>query len=118
MKNVAKQLLGINVYGVGEIDEALSILKRKQYNKLIIISNVGENIDIAKQFIKDIREILKLDVTILFFTSKMRHLDWIKEISNILFTMRDAFFKKYILNFNESGLNELKNEIEDFMGRS
>ena len=28
-KNLAKQLLGINMYGVGEIDEALKIIKRK-----------------------------------------------------------------------------------------
>ena len=113
VKNIAKQLLGINVYGVGEIDEALEIIKRKKYNKVIIMSNVGNDIEKAKQFIKDIRDILKFNVIIMFFTSRRSHLEWIKEIPNILFTTKDSLFKKYILNFNENGLNDLKKEIEE-----
>ena len=116
VQNIAKQLLGINLYGVGEIDEALEIIKRKKYNKVIIMSNVGDNVEIAKQFIKDIREILQFNVVILFFTSKSRHSQWIKEIPNVLFTTRDKHFKDYILNFNENGLNKLKEEIEDDYG--
>ena len=113
VKNIAKQLLGINVYGVGEIDEALEIIKRKKYNKVIIMSNVGNDIEKVKQFIKDIRDILKFNVIIMFFTSRTSHLKWIKEIPNILFTTSDSIFKKYILNYNESGLNDLKKEIEE-----
>lgn len=116
VQNIAKQLLGINLYGVGEISEALEIIKRKKHNKVIIMSNVGENVDIAKQFIKDIREILEFNVVILFFTSKSSHSQWIKEIPNVLFTTRDKHFKNYILNFNESGLNKLKEDIEDDYG--
>lgn len=116
VQNIAKQLLGINVYGVGEIDEALEIIKRKRFNKVIIMSNVGDNIDMAKQFIKDIREILKFNVVILFFTSRARHSEWIKEIPNVLFTTRDKHFKNYILNFNENGLNKLKEDIENDYG--
>ena len=116
VQNIAKQLLGINVYGVGEIDEALEIIKRKRFNKVIIISNIGNNVDIAKQFIKDIREILKFNVVILFFTSKASHSEWIKEIPNVLFTTRDKYFKNYILNFNENGLNKLKEDIENYYG--
>ena len=29
------------MYDVGEIDEALAIIKRKKYNKVILLSNVG-----------------------------------------------------------------------------
>ena len=112
VKNVAKQLLGINIYGVGEFDEALDIIRRKKYNKVMIISNVGI-VDKAKQFIEDIRKILKFNVIILFFTASIGHLEWIKEIPNVLFTMEDSFFKEYILNFNEKGLNNLKVKIEE-----
>lgn len=115
VKNMAKQLLGINVYGVGEFDEALDIIRRKKYNKVIIISNVGL-VDKAKQFINDIRNILKFNVIILFFTASISHLKWIKEIPNILFTMNDSHFKEYILNFNVDGLNKLKAKIEDEYG--
>lgn len=112
VKNMAKQLLGINIYGVGEFDEALEIIRRKKYNKVIIISNVGI-VDKTKQFINDIRDILKFDVIILFFTASIEHLEWIKEIPNLLFTMEDSFFQNYILNFNVNGLNKLKTEIEE-----
>ena len=114
-KNMAKQLLGINVYGVGEFDEALDIIRRKKYNKVILISNVGF-VDKTKQFINDIRKILAFNVIILFFTASISHLEWIKEIPNILFTMDDSHFKEYILNFNVVGLNNLKAKIEERYG--
>ena len=112
VKNYAKQLLGINVYGVGEIDEALNIIKRKKYNKVILLSNVGSDIEKAKKFVNDIRAILKFNVVILFFTSKISHLNWIKELPNALFTTSDKHFKEYISNFTTSGLNSLKTQIE------
>lgn len=113
--NIARQLLGINIYEVGEFEDALNIINRKKYNKVIIISNVGI-VDKTKQFIEDIRKILKFDVIILFFTASINHLDWIKDIPNALFTMEDRFFKEYILNFNETGLNNLKVKIEEKYG--
>ena len=115
VKNIAKQLLGINVYGVGEFEEALDIIKRKKYNKVIIISNIGV-VDKTKKFIKDIRKILEFNVVILFFTASIEHLEWIKDIPNLLFTMDDCFFKEYILNFNVTGLNKLKVKIEEEYG--
>ncbi len=114
-KNIAKQLLGINMYGVGEINEALDIIKRKKYNKLILLSNVGI-VEEAKQFINDVRTILKFNVVVLFFTASLSHLKWIKDFPNALFTTKDEFFKEYILNFNSKGLNQLKSKIEKYYG--
>ena len=114
-KNIAKQLLGINMYGVGEINEALDIIKRKKYNKVILLSNVGI-VEEAKQFINDVRTILKFDVVVLFFTASLSHLNWIKDFPNALFTTKDEFFKEYILNFNSKGLNQLKSKIERCYG--
>ena len=114
--NLAKQLLGINIYEVGEFEEALDIIKRKKYNKVIILSNVGI-VDKTKQFIEDIREILNFNVVILFFTSTTEHLEWIKDIPNTLFTIDECDIKDYILNFNEKGLNNLKVKIEEKYGQ-
>ena len=112
VKNIAKQLLGINIYGVGEFEEALDIIKRKKYNKVILLSNVGNDINRIKNFINEIRTILKFKVIVLFFTSTTRHLQWIKDFPNALFTTQDNHFKDYILNFNKRGLNNLKKKIE------
>ena len=84
VKNIAKQLLGINMYGVGEIEDALKIIKRKKYNKVILLSNVGPYIDKVKKFIKDIRKILKYNVIVFFYTANMDHLNWIKNLKYIL----------------------------------
>jgi len=112
VKNYAKQLLGINVYGVGEFDEALSIIKRKKYNKVILLSNIGPDIERVKKFINDIRAILKFNVVVLFFTANLSHLNWIKEFPNALFTTSNSHFKEYIMNFSVKGLNNLKSKIE------
>ena len=112
-KNIAKQLLGINLYGVGEFNEALDIIKRKKYNKVILLSNVGI-VDKTIQFIKEIRTILKFNVVVLFFTASLSHLNWIKDFPNALFTTVEDFFKEYILNFNSEGLNNLKSKIEEY----
>ena len=117
VKNIAKQLLGINMYGVGEFEDAITIIKRKKYNKVILLSNVGNKIDQTKEFIKEIRNILRFNVIVLFFTASISHLNWIKDFPNALFTTKDDFFKEYILNYNETGLNNLKHKIEENYGQ-
>ena len=66
---------------------------------------------------KYLRRILKFNVIVLFYTSKLSHLDWIKDLPNALFTMSENFFKEYILNFNPNGLNNLKKNIEEYYGK-
>ena len=116
VKNRAKLLLGINVYGVGEFDEALKIIRRKKYNKVILLSNVGPDIERVKQFINDIRTILQFNVVVLFFTQSLEHLNWLKDFPNALFTTMNTHFEEYILNFNKNGLNTLKSKIESQYG--
>ena len=113
VKNYGKQLLGINVYGVGEFDEALDIVERKKYNKIILLSNIGRDVEKAKKYINDIRNILKFNIVVLFLTSNLGHLNWVKDFPNVLFATSDSHFKGYILNFNVNGLNNLKQKIED-----
>ena len=117
VKNIAKQLLGINMYGVGEYEDALKIIRRKKYNKVILLSNVGPYIDQAKEFINNISKILRFNVIVLFYTANMEHLNWIKDFKNALFTMDEIFFKEYILNYNKTGLDNLRKNIEKAYGQ-
>lgn len=114
VKKLAEQILEINVYGVGEFEEALRIIRRKKYNKVILLSNVGNDIEKVKQFINEIRNILEFDITVLFFTT-MKHLSWIKNFKNALFTTHDDFFLEYIKDYKTiNGLNKLKDKIENY----
>ena len=99
-----------------EFDEALKIIRRKKYNKVILLSNVGPDIERVKQFINDIRAILQFNVVVLFFTQSLEHLNWIKDFPNALFTTMNTHFEEYILNFNKNGLNTLKSKIESQYG--
>ena len=101
----------MNAYFEGNIEKALEIVKRKKYNKVILISNVGLDLS-GKKFIEIARKILGFDVIVLFFSNNRNHLKWIQNFPNVLYTTHKSFFEKYIMNFNEEGLINLKKEIE------
>ena len=114
--NVSKmyinQFLRINAYFKDSIENALELIKRKKLNKIILISNIGLDLS-GKKLMEIARKILDFPVIILFFSQNLMHLKWIQEEKNILFTSETNFYKKYILNYNEKDLIELKKEIEN-----
>ena len=114
--NVSKmyinQFLRINAYFKDSIENALELIKRKKLNKIILISNIGLDLS-GKKLMEIARKILDFPVIILFFSKNLMHLKWIQEEKNILFTSDTNFYKKYILNYNEKDLIELKKEIEN-----
>ena len=114
--NVSKmyinQFLRINAYFKDSIENALELIKRKKLNKIILISNIGLDLS-GKKLMEIARKILDFPVIILFFSKNLMHLKWIQEEKNILFTSETNFYKKYILNYNEKDLIELKKEIEN-----
>ena len=114
--NVSKmyinQFLRINAYFKDSIENALELIKRKKLNKIILISNIGLDLS-GKKLMQIARKILDFPVIILFFSKNLMHLKWIQEEKNILFTSDTNFYKKYILNYNEKDLIELKKEIEN-----
>ena len=114
--NVSKmyinQFLRINAYFKDSIENALELIKRKKLNKIILISNIGLDLS-GKKLMEIARKILDFPVIILFFSKNFMHLKWIQEEKNILFTSDTNFYKKYILNYNEKDLIELKKEIEN-----
>ncbi len=111
-KMYINQFLRINAYFKDSIENALELIKRKKLNKIILISNIGLDLS-GKKLMEIARKILDFPVIILFFSKNLMHLKWIQEEKNILFTSDTNFYKKYILNYNEKDLIELKKEIEN-----
>ena len=102
----------MNVYFESNTEEALRIISRKKYNKIILISNIG--LDLAgKKFVEIARKILGFDVVVLFFSANSNHFKWLKNFKNALYTDNSNFYENYILNYNETGLKELKKEVEN-----
>jgi hypothetical protein len=103
----------MNAYFSGGTEEALEIIKRKRYNKIILISNIGLDLG-GKKFVEVARKILGFNVPVLFFSANRNHFSWLKDFPNALYTSQDSFYKDYIMNFNEKGLLCLKKKIESY----
>ena len=88
-----------NLYPCKTTKDALSLVERKKYNKIILISNVGKNNE-GKTFIEKAREIINSDVIALFIAFRLTHLDWIQNFKNALFSNDPKFSKEYLDCFN------------------
>jgi hypothetical protein len=107
-----KEIAEMNIYCVSRTEEALELISRKRYNKIILISNVG-NDNGGKSFIEKARELLGFDAMILFFTRNL-NLNWMRNYKNALFTNKEEHCIEYVTNYNENGLIALKNKIEKY----
>ena len=107
-----------NIYPACTSEEALKLIERKKYNKIILISNIEGNIQDTKQFIFDARKIIRNDIIILFLNNNDKNLEWIQKLYNVLFTNENSFFEKYIQCFEGNNIKEkilnLKSEMEKF----
>ena len=96
-----KQTARYNIYPCESSEDALELIKRKKYNKIILISNVGKDLG-GKQFIENARRIIGNDVITLFLAYKISHLDWIKNYKNALFSNEPKFYEEYLECFNDN----------------
>ena len=101
----------MNGFFDSSMERLLEIIKRKKYNKIILLSNCGKDLS-GKKFVELARKILGFDVMVLFFSANNEHFKWIQEFPNALYTNNPSFYEKYITNYNEEGLLKLKKEIE------
>ena len=116
-----EQYAEFNIYPCETSEEALKIIKRKKYNKIILISNIGLG---GKEYVEKARKIIKNDVVVLFLAYDKDHLKWVKNYKNALFSNMPNLFEKYLNcfssynrpNFSDSDVKEdilkLKGEIE------
>ena len=101
----------MNGFFDSSMEKLLEIIKRKKYNKIILLSNCGKDLS-GKKFVEIARKILGFDVMVLFFSANKEHFNWIQKFPNALYTKDPRFYEKYINNYNKDGLLQLKQEIE------
>ena len=106
------EIAKMNAYFESSLEKALEIIKRKKSNKIILISNIGLD-KAGKKFVEVARKILGFNVMVLFFSANPDHFSWLQEFPNALYTSNEDFYQKYILNYNEKGLLDLKKEVEE-----
>ena len=110
-----------NIYPYENSEEDLELLKRKKYNKIILISNVGTDLG-GKKFIDEARKIIGNDVITLFLAYNTDHLNWIKNYKNALFSNEPTFYEEYLQCFSEeyndkrTQVLKLKEKIESHYG--
>ena len=107
----------MNAYFESSTEKSLEIIKKKKFNKIILITSVGMDLS-GKKFVEIARKILGFDVVVLFFSSNRSNFSWLQTFPNALYTDDTRFFQKYVLNYNEQGLLKLKNEIQNHYGIS
>ena len=95
-----RQEAKFNVYPCQTTEEALSLVNRKKYNKIILISNVGNDLG-GKAFVDQARKIIGNDVVVLFLAYNIQHLEWIKNYKNALFSNDQKLYKEYLNSFNQ-----------------
>ena len=101
----------INVYIENNDERALNLVKRKKFNKIILISDLE-----GKQFVEEARKILGFEIIVLFF-SKKKIPKWIKNFNNALYSDNENFYIRYIQNYNYDGLINLKKDVEITYGK-
>ena len=108
-----------NIYSCETTNEALGLIKRKKYNKIILISNIGSDLG-GKKFIDEARKIIGNDVIVLFLAYNIEHLKWVKDYKNALFSNDPDFYEEYLSCFSGEKFSikrkilELKEKIENY----
>ena len=95
-----RQEAKFNVYPCQTTEEALNLVNRKKYNKIILLSNVGNDLG-GKAFVDQARKIIGNDVIALFVAYNIQHLNWIINYKNALFCNEQSFLKEYLNCFSQ-----------------
>jgi len=103
-----------NIYPCETTELALELVKRKKYNKVILISNVGADFG-GKIFIDKARKIIGSNIIALFLAYRICHLDWIKNYKNALFSNDPKFYEEYIQCFGKT--YDIKTNIQSLIGK-
>ena len=109
-----KQSAKFNVYPCATTEEALKLVNRKKYNKIILISNARPDLE-GKKFVEQARQIIGNDVIALFSAFENNHLEWIKNYKNALYSNNSKFSEEYLESFDsESKMRELISKMENY----
>ena len=109
-----KQNSKYNVYPCKTSEEALKLLERKKYNKIILLSNIGSNLE-GKIFVDNARKILGNDIIVLFISYNTDNLKWIQKYKNALFSNDPNFIEGYLKSFEDR--NNIENKIKSLINK-
>ncbi|MCQ2817093.1 MAG: hypothetical protein MJ252_07495 [archaeon] len=105
----------MNAYFEPSVEGALKLIERKKHNKIILLSNIALDLS-GKTFVDVARKILGFNAMALFFSANNNNLKWLKNYPNALYTTSSTFFEKYVTNYKEKELKDLKKEVEACYG--
>ena len=108
--NYINKMAKFNIYPCETSEEALTLIKRKKYNKIILISNIGTDLG-GKKFVEEARKIINSDIVVLFNAFSIDHLKWVKDFPNALFSNEPKFYEQYLSCFYNNNEKECKKEI-------
>ena len=108
----ANEIAKMNIYIESSTEKALKFIQKRRYNKIILITSIGKDYS-GKKFIEIARKIIGSNIIVLIFSSNKEHLNWIEKYTNVLYTNNGLIYEKYIMNYNEKDLKDLKNFVEE-----
>ena len=115
IKNLLSNILNCKIYYSNTTEDALNILEKKIYNKVIIVTN-GSNE--AKEFILSSRRIIGSNpIAAVSAYDVEKHIQWAKDMRNVLLLNGTDFHRKFfesVIKCDRNGLILLRNEIIDF----
>ena len=110
-----KQNSKYNVYPLITSEEALKLIERKKYNKIILLSNIGSNLE-GRVFVDNARKILGNDIIVLFISYNTDNLKWIQKYKNALFSDDPNFIEEYLNSFEDG--NNIEDKIKSLIKKS
>ena len=93
-----EQSAKLNVYKCQTTEEALALVNKKKYNKIILISNIGSDYG-GRDFVDKARYIIGNNVIVLFSAYSIDHLQWIKNYPNALFSNDEKLTEEFLDSF-------------------
>ena len=113
IRKYAYREINSKVYYVKNTEEGLRLIDRKKYNKIIIITNEGNN---GEEFINESRKILGANsIALVNCYLPRNHLRWISKLPNTFIGHEIDFIKDFLLYSileNKDKMLELKNRNE------
>ena len=118
IKKFSRREVDSKVYYVKSSEEGLELIKKKKYNKIILITNGNNN---AKEYITDARKIIGANcIALVSAFDPSNHIEWVKKFENTLISNREDFHERFIKSvilFDVEELEDLKDDIEDYYGK-
>jgi hypothetical protein len=99
------------IHCIDSTEKALKLVSRRINDNIIFITSIRYDLS-GRRFIEIVREMYGFNVIVLFYSSGNRHLDWVQDFPNCLYTDNEEIYKKYLTNFKKEGLKNLKKICE------